>query len=294
MLRQSINEFKGEIEAWSQRGPGWAIRAILKAYINVAQYQPFCGGSYMPLPKKLQNKKVIINIQKKRQPVLEMGAVCSIISTERWHECIKPSRYPTEDGLNFTGIDFPMPVSEISRLEKQNPFLAINVFGWETECVTVHRLSEKEGSILRINLMLIQDNEKPHYTFVRRLSVLLHNQSKHGGVKHFCERCLHRYSRKELLERQTQMHGAAEETHKDIIVKSDSQMHSPYVYRGKDVVYTFLTSLQYHEKVMRAELANKKLLMITSKNWRKHKSATKCHICNVSLVKAEFQDLIDV
>jgi len=88
VLRQSINEFKGEIEAWSQRGPGWAIRTILKAYINVAQYQPFCGGSYMPLPKKLQNKKVIINIQKKRQPVLEM-ALCAAL-------------FPLKDGMNVS------------------------------------------------------------------------------------------------------------------------------------------------------------------------------------------------
>jgi len=40
-----------------------------------------------------------------------------------------------------------------------------------------------------------------HYTFVRRLSALLHDQSKHGGVKHFCERCLHSYTTAELLER---------------------------------------------------------------------------------------------
>ena len=41
----------------------------------------------------------------------------------------RTSSYPTEDGLNFTGIDFPTPVSQIDRLERQNPNLAINVFG---------------------------------------------------------------------------------------------------------------------------------------------------------------------
>ena len=37
---------------------------ILEAFINVAQYQPLRGGTYMPLPKKLQNKKVIISVHK--------------------------------------------------------------------------------------------------------------------------------------------------------------------------------------------------------------------------------------
>ena len=47
--------------------------------------------------------------------------------------------------MNFTGIDFPTPVSQINKLEKQNTSLAINVFGWEKESVIGHWLSGKEG-----------------------------------------------------------------------------------------------------------------------------------------------------
>lgn len=36
---------------------------------------------------------------------------------------------------------------------------------------------------------------------MKRLSALLYDQSRHNESKHFCERCLHGYSRKELLER---------------------------------------------------------------------------------------------
>ena len=63
LLNQFIDEVKGEIEAWSERGSGWIMAKILEAFINVAQYQPMCGGSYMPLPTKLKNKKAILNIQ---------------------------------------------------------------------------------------------------------------------------------------------------------------------------------------------------------------------------------------
>jgi len=189
VLRRSVDEFKGQIEAWSQRGSGWVVKAIVEAFVNVGQYQPFRGGSYMPLPKKLQNKKAIINVQNRDDEYLRWALRAVLFPPKDGMNVSRPSRYPTEDGLNFTGIDFPTPVSQINRLEKQNPHLGINVFRWEKERVIVHRLSEKEGSLPRINLMLIQNNEKSHYTFVRRLNVLLYDQSRHNSSKHFCERC---------------------------------------------------------------------------------------------------------
>ena len=63
LLNQLIDEVKGEIEAWSERGSGWILDKILEAFINVARYQPLRGGSYMPLPTKLKNKKAVLNIQ---------------------------------------------------------------------------------------------------------------------------------------------------------------------------------------------------------------------------------------
>ena len=63
MMNQFVDEVRGEIEAWSQRGSGWVVDEILEAIINVAQYQPLNGGSYMPLPEKLKNKKAVLNIQ---------------------------------------------------------------------------------------------------------------------------------------------------------------------------------------------------------------------------------------
>ena len=63
LLNQFIDEVKGEIEAWSERGSGWIMDKILEAFINMAQYQPMRGGSFMVLPTKLKNKKAILNIQ---------------------------------------------------------------------------------------------------------------------------------------------------------------------------------------------------------------------------------------
>ena len=45
LLNQFIDEVKGEIEAWSQRGSGWVIDEILEAYINVAKLNINCCGA---------------------------------------------------------------------------------------------------------------------------------------------------------------------------------------------------------------------------------------------------------
>ena len=40
-----------------------------------------------------------------------------------------------------------------------------------------------------------------HYSVVKRLTALLYDQNRHNESKHFCERCLHGYSSRDLLER---------------------------------------------------------------------------------------------
>ena len=110
----------------------------------------------------------------------------------------RPSQYPTQDNLNFEGIDAPTPISQISKVEKQNN-LAINVFGWD-KGVIVHHLSKQPANMPRINLLLIEKAGKFHYTWIKDLNRLLYDQTKHQERKHFCERCLHGYSREDLLE----------------------------------------------------------------------------------------------
>ena len=201
LLNQFIDQVKGEIEAWSERGSGWIMDKILEAYINVARYQPMRGGSYMPLPAKLKNKKAVLNIRNRDNECSRWAIRAALFPAPTGRNPTRTSSYPAEDGLNFAEIDFPTPVSQIDRLERQNPNLAINVFGWEGGNVVVYRISEKGGETPRIDLMLTKQGENAHYCLVKRLSALLFDQSKNSNRKHFCERCLHGYPTIDLLER---------------------------------------------------------------------------------------------
>ena len=202
-IEQKYDEFmeriKGEIENWSLQGSGWEVESIEIAYVNVAKYQPLSGGTYLPLPAKLANKKAIINVKNKDNECLKWALRSALFPPKDGVHPERPSKYSKNDGINYAGIDFPTPVKQIDKLEKQNGKLAINVFGWENDTVIVHRISRKEPKVPRINLMLIESGKIQHYCYVKRESALLFDQSKNRNAKHYCMMCLTGFSRADLL-----------------------------------------------------------------------------------------------
>ena len=197
-----VERIKGEIESWSERGSGWVLERIMVAYVNVARYQPLRGGTYLPPPANLAKKKAIINVKNRDDECLKWSLRAALFPPKDGKDPQRPSKYPVKDGINYEGIDFPTPVKQIDKLEAQNKNLAINVFGWENEnnCVIPHRISEKEKSVPRINLMLIESGIIQHYCYVKRVSALLYDQTKNRNAKHYCMMCLTGFSRADLLE----------------------------------------------------------------------------------------------
>ena len=202
LIEQKYQEFmgriKGEIENWSLRGSGWEVESIEIAYVNVAKYHPLRGGTYLPLPADLAKKKAIINVKNKDNECLKWALRAALFPPKDGKDPQRPSKYPKNDGINYEGIDFPTPVKQIDKLEKQNPNLAINVFGWEKDTVIVHRISSKEKSVKRINLMLIESGEIQHYCFVKRESALLFDKAINNKT-FYCMRCLTRFTRAHML-----------------------------------------------------------------------------------------------
>ena len=65
-LNESFEEILNKLDIWINEGSGWVIDKIEGLYINVANYEPLLGGSYIPLPKALNNSmKGLINLKNK-------------------------------------------------------------------------------------------------------------------------------------------------------------------------------------------------------------------------------------
>ena len=195
-LEETFPRLQETLEKLTQRGSGWAVVQVRKLWLDIARYQPLRGGSYIPLLPEVKNKKAVVNVKNKDDHCLRWALRSALFQAADHTD--RPAKYPTADGLDFAGIDTPTPISQIGKVERQND-LAINVFGWD-KGVIVHHISKQPEDIPRINLLLIEKAGKFHYTWVKDLNRLLHDQSKNGRKKHFCERCLHGYSREDLLE----------------------------------------------------------------------------------------------
>ena len=195
-LHQAFPRVQETLENWTKRGSGWAVDQVHTLWLDIARYQPLRGGSYIPLPAAVKNKKAVVNVKNKDDHCLRWALRAALFQVAKDPQ--RHTKYPTEDGLDFTGIDAPTPISQIPKVEWQND-LAINVFGWD-KGVIVHHISNQPEDMPRTNLLLIEKAGKFHYTWIKNLSRLLYDQSKHREKKHFCERCLHGYSRGDLLE----------------------------------------------------------------------------------------------
>lgn len=59
-LTENYAKIIEKLERWTQNGSGWIIEQVSTITINVAKYQPLKGGSYIPTPKKLAAKKLLV------------------------------------------------------------------------------------------------------------------------------------------------------------------------------------------------------------------------------------------
>ena len=186
-LDDIIAYFLEAIENFIANGSGWRFYRLSTLWLDFAKYEPIKGGSYLPLPKALKNKRAVINVENEDDnDCLRHALRSALFPTDNKHP-ERLSSYPKDDGLKFDGIDAPTPVSQVKKVEKMNK-LSINVYGWERGKVIIHRLSDYKHSKL-INVMIIEDSGKTHYVWIKHFNRLLASQEKNNH-KHYCERCL--------------------------------------------------------------------------------------------------------
>ena len=174
------------------------VERVETLWLDIARYQPVKGGSYIPLPAAVRLKKAVVSVKNNDNHCLRWALRSALFPVAQGQHAYRPSKYPQQDGLDFTGVDDPTPVSQVPKVELQND-LAINVFGWD-KGVIIHHISGQPEAMPRINLLLIEKAGKYHYTRIKDLNRLLYDQSKHKERKHYCERRLHGYTREDLLE----------------------------------------------------------------------------------------------
>ena len=120
-----------------------------------------------------------------------MGSHTSIKSSRTKFESIDWKLREKSKVLNFKGLKFQINLIDINKFKIHNSSISVNVFGCE-KLVYPFRISEynykRESTV---NLLLISNDTKQHYYWMKDISKLLSLQtSKHGYDKHVCFRCI--------------------------------------------------------------------------------------------------------
>ena len=98
------------------------------------------------------------------------------------HEDIKdhPDRIsllkPYEKPYNWKGLEFPVSIKKIDNFEKNNPGIAVNVSFSKKKSQNIYTVRRSKHNVeckKKINLLMIEDGEKRHYTAIKNIPRLL-------------------------------------------------------------------------------------------------------------------------
>ena len=189
------------IAEWLSEGSGWVVEEILNHYINVASYIPLRGNSYIPLPKELRNsKKGLLNLKNEDNKCFLWCHIRHKNPAKKDPQRVKISDKEFVQKLDYSGITFPVQIKDVGKIEKQNS-INISIFGYENEKIYPIRISEEKYDDHMELLYITEGKEKNHHVLIQNFNRLMFNFTKHKETKHFCMRCLHCFSSKNLVER---------------------------------------------------------------------------------------------
>ena len=100
-------------------------------YIDVANYEPLAGKSYIFLPPELNNpKKSLINLKNKDNECFKWCHIRFINPTNSHPERINKQDKKIADTLDYRGINFPMKARDYEIIEERFN-INVNVFGYK-------------------------------------------------------------------------------------------------------------------------------------------------------------------
>ena len=204
-LNKAYEILKHRLDIWSERGSGWIVDKIEDIKINIANYEPLAGSSYIPLPPKLNNSmKGLINLKNKDDECFKWCHIRFINPTNSHPERINKQDKKIADTLDYRGISFSMKARDYELVEERFN-INVNVFGYENKVFPLYVSKKLNEQVL--NVLLISNDGKSHYVYIKDFNRLMYSEVKTKNVhkKHFCMLCLQNFTTKEILNSHRKM-----------------------------------------------------------------------------------------
>ena len=197
-LKFSMEYILSKIASWIYEGSGWTIQSVDNHYMNIVKYQPIRGSSYIQLPEELRNSaKSLINLKNRDDECFRWCHVRHLNPQGKDPQKIKKSDKEYINKLDYSGIEFPVTIKQINKIEKKNS-IRINVFGYEEKLTYPIYISDEKYED-HMELLLITKDENKHYILIKDFNKFMYQQTKHKERKHFCMHCLQCFSSERVL-----------------------------------------------------------------------------------------------
>ena len=190
------------IETFQNLASNWIILNIESHYVNIAMYKPLAGSSYMNLPADISNSMCgLINMKNDDEKCFVWSHIRHLNPKDRRATIITKKDREFESSLDYSGIEFPVKISDIDKIERKNS-IGISVFGYKGKRqfypITITKTVYEE----HMELLLLGDGEgSRHYVLIKDVNRMLCSVSKHGHKQHFCLHCLHSCTSEKILEK---------------------------------------------------------------------------------------------
>ena len=112
-----IQTIEERIQNFNQRGSNWRF----------GRFHP----TFIPLPKKIADKKVVINMKNDDDQCFMWSVTRALNSVDKNAGRITKELKDQSEELDWSGLTFPVKLSQIGIFEGTNPGISVNVFGFE-------------------------------------------------------------------------------------------------------------------------------------------------------------------
>ena len=115
-IQASQQQILNKIAQWVSEGSGWTIQSIENHYINIVNYSPLKGSSYIKSPQELKNRGTI-NLQNKDNECFRWCHIRHLNPQVKDPQRIKKTDKTFICQLDYSSIEFPVTVKQINKIE---------------------------------------------------------------------------------------------------------------------------------------------------------------------------------
>lgn len=201
------------MDEFEQSGSGWKYKSTSHLVVCINKFSPLNvgegvggRGTYIDLPTWLIRQighqhinEIIVNVKNKDSRCFVWSILAHLFPVE--DNPADVSSYPDNfhDFFNLSGIELPMKISDISKFERQNHNISINLFTLDDKTKSVvgpayHTKQKKEN---HINLLFLKGktNSNGHYCLIKNLANLMKKfvTKNHSNSFFVCDLCLNHF-----------------------------------------------------------------------------------------------------